>query len=79
MSSKTFARRFAHDVYVRFDGWRYQGLCVLLVSCALLSVLVVDWDTTPTEPLAAGEVAPQTVTAPYRFSYQDTESRALEE
>lgn len=79
MNAKNRLWRMTQSVYTRFDGWRYQGLFILLTTCAMLSVLVVDWDTTPTEPLAAGDVATQTVTAPYRFSYQDTESRALEE
>jgi putative nucleotidyltransferase with HDIG domain len=59
----------ADELRIQRDDWRRVG--ILLLVCALVSLLVVDWAHVPTETLQAGEVASRTVKASHTFQYTD--------
>lgn len=48
---------------------------VLVACCVLCALITVDHARVPSEALVAGDVAPRTIKAPYRFHYQDFSDR----
>ncbi len=48
---------------------------VLLAVCLVSALLIVDYARVPSEELAVGDVAPQTVEAPFTFPFQDVAER----
>jgi cyclic-di-AMP phosphodiesterase PgpH len=46
-------------------------LLVLVVVCAVVAVVVVDYTQTPTDDVTVGDIAPRTVKAPFTLTYKD--------
>ena len=57
------------DAHVSSSGL-YRVL-ILVLCCAVCSILVVDFARAPEEPLKVGDVAPRTIKAPFTFAYPD--------
>ena len=55
-----------------------RRLAILVVTCTVASLVVVDWERAPSEPLSVGDVAPRTVKAPHKFQFADHVSQSLE-
>jgi hypothetical protein len=63
---------------VRLTGDDLRRVVLLIMTCAIASLVIVDWERAPSEPLSIGDVAPRTVKAPHKFQYADHASQDRE-